>query len=560
MKYVIPFLLLFVSGAAFAQKDSVKAVADIKEATVYYGYGAELTHAAKVSVSKNTKYIIIDNLSTQPDQNSLQVSLPESVSLLAQQFSIYTPAVILKPSNPAIKRTEDSIALKYKDIAAIRNDIEIDELVLASSEKFIASTIATSTSKTALTDEVLKLVDYYNIKIERNKKLIFLNKLKIADIEKLIADMRLRIDAMHQAAIPQADPEEAAMAKGRIIMQVVCREDLLAPIGISYYTKNAGWQPMYDLRVNSKTNDLKLVYKANVIQNTGVKWTNTKLTLSTGTPNFTTVAPVFSAWYLQYYVPQLYKSISASAQNNLPLNSIPSIQHKEYAATEDDKAGYNNVEPSTLTDFTTLKQGLLNTNFEIALPYDIESNGQAHSINIKEAMLKSFLKNYAIPKLDPEPYLLAEVADWQNLDLIPGNANIIMDDTYIGRSFIDPNSTEDTLSLSLGKDKRIAVKRSLVKGETASKVKDNVVKQTVGYEIVVKNNKVKDVRVQLKDQFPLSNVKEIEVELNKDGGADVNYDLGVLNWSFTLKPGESRTVRFAYSIRYPNGKKLQVYK
>ena len=107
--------------------------------------------------------------------------------------------------------------------------------------------------------------------------------------------------------------------------------------------------------------------------------------------------------------------------------------------------------PSTLQDFTTLNEGQLNTNFDIDLPYDIESDGQLHSVTIKDEEIVCVLKNYSVPRLDKEAYLLAEVANWQNLDLLPGDANIIMDDTYVGKSLIDPNTTADTLEPFPGK-------------------------------------------------------------------------------------------------------------
>ena len=161
-----------------------------------------------------------------------------------------------------------------------------------------------------------------------------------------------------------------------------------------------------------------------------------------------------------------------------------------------------------------------------------------------------------MPKLDADAYLLAEITNWQNLDLIPGNANIIMDDTYIGKSFIDPNTTADTLNLSLGKDKRVSVKRTLVKDATTTKTSNANTKQTFTYELIIKNNKVKDINIVLKDQYPLSNIKEMEVELTDDGSAIVNTELAVLTWKLTLKPGESKKVRFTYTVKYPKDKKI----
>ena len=76
------------------------------------------------------------------------------------------------------------------------------------------------------------------------------------------------------------------------------------------------------------------------------------------------------------------------------------------------------------------------------------------------------------------------------------------------------------------------------------------------YEILVKNNKVTDVNLLLKDQFPLSNIKEVVVTLEDGSDAMINTETGVLTWKIDLKPGESKKVRFSYSVKYPKDKKI----
>jgi uncharacterized protein (TIGR02231 family) len=561
-QYKLTTFFLLLSYVGFAQVDTSTTTANIKEATIYFGYGAELTHKAAAKVNSNTKYIIIDNLSTQIDEQSLQISCPEWISLLSQRFSVFYPTNITPAAKPNIlvNKMKDSITILNKRIESLQNKIHIEETTLAKTDKLIEATIATSTQKTALTDEVLKLIAYNTQKIEKNKTAIFNFQIEVNDLQEKVAGLNEHIQTeINKTTIPIVNNIKPY---GRIVLQVICNQSKEADIALSYYTNNAGWQPIYDLRVNSKTNNIKLVYKASVIQNTGLDWKKTKITLSTGTPNFTTTAPTLNAWYLKYYVPQLYGQLNQVVTNGYGVNRMQSFADKDIVEKEEllskKQLAYSTqtVLASTLNEFTSLKENLLNTSFEIDLPYDIESNGLSHSINIKEEEIKSVLKNYAVPKLDNDAYLIAELANWQNLDLIPGNANIIMDDTYIGKSFIDPNATTDTLNLSLGRDKRIAIKRTLVKDETTSKTKDANVKKVFTYEITVKNNKAKEVNIVLKDQYPLSNIKEIESNLIDAEDALINAELGIVTWKITLKPGESKKVRFSYSVKYPANQKL----
>ncbi|MEP7372452.1 MAG: DUF4139 domain-containing protein [Chitinophagaceae bacterium] len=543
------------------REDTATAKADITQATIYFGYGAEITHQAKVKVNANTKTIVIDRLSTNLDISSLQISCPEDVTLLSDRYNVYYPTEPVVVKNKEVEQLEDSIGLVQKEIGRVENLIAIDQEILTKTGVLIEATLNGNSGKPITSAEVLKLVEYYNARIEKSKTSIYNNQQSNKQLYKRIDEIKKRIAAMN--INPAAKPKPY----GQLILQVICKRTEEIPVSLSYYTQNAGWTPVYDIRVNSKTNKVKLFYKASLTQTTGIDWKKTKMTLSTGTPNFGVSAPILSPWYLQLYVPEIYKALQGRAAGvNVNRNTIQSF-NDDKALSEvvvtDANGDYkqrrkeeDTIDPSTLQQYTTLNEGQLNTNFEIDLPYDIESDGQLHSVTIKDEEIICTLKNYAVPRVDKEAYLLAEVADWQNLDLLPGDANIIMDDTYIGKSMIDPNTTADTLNLSLGKDKRLAIKRSVVKELSSLKTSGGNNRQSFTYEIIIKNNKLTDVNLLLKDQYPLSTIKEVEVKLEDGSEAMVNEETGILTWKVSLKPGESKKIRFSYSVKYPKEKKI----
>ena len=207
-----------------------------------------------------------------------------------------------------------------------------------------------------------------------------------------------------------------------------------------------------------------------------------------------------------------------------------------------------------LGDYITVKDNELNVTFDIDLPYDVPGNGKEQNVSLKEFPVNTLYKYYAVPRLDKDAYLLGEVADWEQLNLLPGEANIIFEGTYIGKSYIDPNSTQDTLNLTLGKDKRIVVKKEKLKDFSSVKFLGSNKKQVFTYEITVKNNKKEAISMLLKDQYPLSTNKDIEVELTESKDAANNTELGVLTWKLQLAPGEVKKVRVSYSVKYPKDK------
>ena len=203
-----------------------------------------------------------------------------------------------------------------------------------------------------------------------------------------------------------------------------------------------------------------------------------------------------------------------------------------------------------LGDYVSVSDNELNVTFDIDIPFDVPTNGKEQTATLKEYKVDAHYKFYSVPRLDEDAYLLAEVPEWEKLNLLPGDANIIFEGTYVGKSFIDPNSTFDTLNLTLGRDKRVVMKKEKLADYSSVKFLGSNTLQKITYEITVKNNKKDPVDMLLKDQYPISSTKEIEAELTNDGGADVNKETGVLTWKLKLAPGESRKIRFAYSVKY----------
>lgn len=551
LSITVMFFLTFISSVM--AQDTARADAALTAATVYFGAGAELTQNAKVTAGTETKIIVINKLSTNIDINSLQINLPEHAALLSQHYAVFTPTV---PAvvNPMIKKWEDSIKVFRKEETRNRSRSAIQQDILDKTNKLIELVITNRKNETITSEEALKLINANNEKIDKIRSLLFDLSVAYTELEEKIAALQAKINE------EQYKPAKPVKSYGQLTLQVICSKAGEIPVSFSYFTSAAGFTPLYDVRVNSKTNEIRLVYKASITQSTGIDWKQTKLTLSTATPSWSSTAPLLTPWYLQQYTQPLYRQLQPVV-NNYYMNSIQSVVTDDKAlkkVLEGRAAGaeVSEVDPSTLQRYTTLTESQLNTNFEIDLPYNIESDGLVHSVTIKEEKINATLKSYAVPKLDKDAYLLAEVSDWQRLDLLPGTANIIMDGTYLGKSLIDPNSTADTLNLSLGKDKRVAIKRSVVKDYTSTKTSGSTTKQTFTYEITVKNNKTTDIDILVKDQYPISTIKDVTVTLDESKDAMVNEENGVLTWKLALKPGESKKVRFTYTVKYPKELKI----
>jgi len=324
---------------------------------------------------------------------------------------------------------------------------------------------------------------------------------------------------------------------------------------VSYYTPSAGWTPYYDINVAAPNQPVKIASKAKVRQVTGIDWEKVRINLSSAVPRSENVAPLFNAWFLHFVNNDIQMRSAPMAQN---LFSYASKKAVSEMAVADEEISF--AEPATMDDYVTYSENQLNLTFNIDLPYTIPGNGKEQSIELKNQEVNASFKYYCAPKLDAETYLLAEIADWEKLNLLSGSANITYDGTYVGETFINAASTQQNLALTLGVDKRIAVKREKMKEYSATGLFGNDVRQEFAYLMTVRNNRNEAIRMVLKDQYPISTLKDITVELSKDTTPPtVNVaELGVVTWEYDMQPGETATFRMVYSVKYPKGRTLNL--
>jgi len=172
--------------------------------------------------------------------------------------------------------------------------------------------------------------------------------------------------------------------------------------------------------------------------------------------------------------------------------------------------------------------------------------------------VKAQYEYYAAPKIEADAFLTAKVVDWQELNLLPGEANLFFEGTFLGKSLLDVSNAGDTLNLSLGKDKGVTVKRTLLKDYSSKRFIGSNKTDTRQYEIVVRNNKQQPVTIIIEDQFPISTQKEIEVQDRKYEGAKLDDDTQRLTWQLSVEPKKENKLNFKYEVKYPKDKVLQL--
>ena len=198
-----------------------------------------------------------------------------------------------------------------------------------------------------------------------------------------------------------------------------------------------------------------------------------------------------------------------------------------------------------------LAQSQTTTEFKIDVPYTVPSDGKQYDVSMLTYRVDADYRFCCLPRSSQDVFLMADLKDFSQYSLLKGNAYIYLDNAYQGECEIAPDFAADTFSITIGRDKDIAVNRQAVKEYTTKKVIGSTVKVVKCFEITVKNNKADAVSLELTDQYPLPKYSDIKVELTDKGGAEVDSEKGKLTWKLNLAPQEKKTLRFSYEVKYP---------
>ena len=159
--------------------------------------------------------------------------------------------------------------------------------------------------------------------------------------------------------------------------------------------------------------------------------------------------------------------------------------------------------------------------------------------------------------MDVDAFLVAKVSGWNALNLVSGKASVYYSGTYLGDSYINTASVEDTLVLSLGRDKKISIVRNK-KTEASKKIHSgNSVKESFVFETSLKNNREVPVLVNMEDQLPISSDKEIQITEEEISGGALDKFNGKINYQIVLQPGETKKITLAYSVKSPQNRTIR---
>ena len=269
MKHLLTALIVIFTTSSIFAIDGVKTPSTIKKVTVYLS-GAQIKRDASVKLKPGKNHILFTDLSTDIDENSIQISGLKNATIASLNYSINYLEKAKKSNEVLIlENKKEVLEQKRSQLENLLKGFEIEQEILNKNQSIPNQNTALSV------DKVKQISTYY-----RERTVAILNKksqlnIEVFNLKKEIIKLDLEIDKLEGTV-----KEE----RGEILLKLdsSLSENLI--VTITYNVSNAGWFPIYDLKSKDINQDLEIAYKANVYQETGTEWKDIAIILSTGDP------------------------------------------------------------------------------------------------------------------------------------------------------------------------------------------------------------------------------------------------------------------------------------
>jgi uncharacterized protein (TIGR02231 family) len=552
MKTLSVILALVFAGNVFAGDDEQKVQPEISSVIVYLT-GAEIMHKQSVILNPGRNELVFVGLSSKLLPKSIQFTGSGDVSVLAISNRV-DYLFGQKKSDERVKQLNDSLILMQDQYDVTQGQIE----ALEGEKQLLNANHRIGGSEKGVTAAELKLnADFYVARVaEINADLVKMRR-KNVNQQSIITRIRLQLAEANRATNPP-------MGEIRVLLNNGVAAKVTSQIELRYVVSDAGWAPSYDLISEDVSKPVELKYRAKVFNNTLVDWKNVKMRLSTTDPMRSASAPELAPWTLNFESDNNRNNYNYDKgyNDNAPasISGQNLYNQRAPAPVQEGQVYQQQQKQQPQVQYDAIQVSELSAEFDIKQQYDIPADGKPYIVDVTAYTLNATYQYRTVPKMEKEAFLMARITGWEELDLVEGPANVYFGGTYVGQSYINTRTVEDTLDLSLGRDQKLVVTRTKLKEFNTEKSTSSIKKETYSYEIVIKNTRKAAVQVDLRDQIPVSQNSEIIVEKTELSKGELDPATGEVKWMLTIPPGESVKVILTYSVKYPKNKKVNTRK
>lgn len=506
-------LLALLTAAGFGAATAAPVEGRVKS-VILYPSGAYVTLSVPVTLKGGMREEVVFPDLWYADRQTVEVRLAPETRGEGVTFAPEVAQVDREARIQLYKTWNTSRAHAVRELERLR----ADSLVLAQEANFLQANARretrSTTELTAAQDWMRKQYAELYEKQRGIKDSVAMQNMRIEETEAILADIagKKKDITLVSAWVDAPGPREVEFE-------------------ISYFAKAAEWKPVYFFRFDPSKSAAALEYQAILRQWSGFKWDSVPATLGYGSPLRTPTAGVLHRRTVSYEAPAPRR---AKGDLAVDVGKFGGTYTGEAYAESEADAGYQLGTPLSLYSSSFFSGQIYQTvdvwNDTLPVTYGYEVTPMTGG---------------------GEVILTAYLPGWQKLHLRDGRMNVFYDGRMLGQSNLRVSGEQsDTLSIPLSTDPLVTVKRQQTK-DYQSKGPNKTTDQNREYELRVRNDKAFPIDLIMRDQYPVASSDQLKVTLTGTSGAEVDPRTGILLWRLRLAPGEARTLRFGYTVRYP---------
>ncbi len=519
-------------------------------AVVVYPDRARLTRQGSIKLTEGSHQLEIQGLPVQMNPDSARIAAHGTararlMGLQVQRvFYSETPAEQVRELESQLEAAQDELlALEAQVTLVGQNRLRIE--ALAGHTKLYAKALGTGKmdleAQLALFDGLRKQaarLDAENLELLASKR----------SLERRIEQLTRQLDQIRGAR-----PRERYNALAEV---EVSQAGELA-LEISYVVSGAGWKPLYDLRLSEQDAGpvLEVGYLAQVTQQSGESWEAVSLTLSTARPALAATVPELEPWYIQ---PVVRPAPRAASQAAADARGMREVSMKFAAAPAPMELGAEAPVYEAKDATANVEQSGAAISYGVPGKVSIPADGAPHKVTVARYSLSPKLDYVSAPGLVAAVYRRAKAVNDSPYTLLAGKANLFAGDEFIGATDLELTAPQGEIELFLGVDDRVKIERELKRREVDKTILGGKRRIRYGYEIRLENLLESQARLTVHDQMPVARHEEIKVKLDScEPKATTQSELNLLDWELELAAKEKRTLRFDFSVEFPQAMEVR---
>ena len=537
-KTAIALVIVMIAIHSFSIAQTEKEIKSKISNVTVYSSGAQIERTATFDIQQGKSLLAFKNLSPYINKESIRVDGDGNYTILNVQLqndylNELEKTKEINDLNSGIQQYQDKI-----------EDEETWRKILNEKLEFLKANKSIAGKDQAINPEVFKSLNLiYGDNFEKYSLEVLKRKRLIKDYTKETEKLGNQLNTLNS---------KSELPSGTITIMVDAKKAQNSTIKLDYLVENASWYPSYDIRFVDINKPLTVSFKANISQNTGVDWKNVDLKLATAKTNISAQIPYLNANYLQFYYPsylnnalagrvagvQLSNNAAPGTASEMKIRGITSINGNDaplYVVDGIPQTDISYLNPDNIEKMDvikgasatalygsrgsngviviTTKQGSgesdvpltvtakneTSNEYIVDAQQSVNSDNKLNVITFRETQLNATYEYQSIPKLSKNVYLIAKISDWYKADLMDGEANIYLENSYVGKSKINTQQFSDTLDISFGIDNNISVNREKIKEFSQSEFIGSNKKATYAWKLTMRNNKPYAIKAKLYD-------------------------------------------------------------